>query len=140
MTKANKVQMFFGAEEIVEAYERTLAAKATDTVCLSGNYETVIGDYFEKEYTVKLNKQGVRTREILPDTPGNRSYVEGKDKSKRQVKFMKIERASESDYILYDDKVLLVSYDAKLPWAMEVTDENVVRNLRCQFEELWGRL
>ena len=140
VSKMKSIQIFVGAEGIVEAYRRTLQSKAIDAVCLSSNYSAVIGDFYDKEYVAKLRGKGVRTREILPDTAGNREDAKSKDGVKSQVRFVKAGVSSESDLMFYDDKAVMVSYDVKNPWAMEIGDTNMVSNLRNQFEELWGRL
>lgn len=136
----NKATMFMGARGIIEAYEKTLQAKSLDTVCLSGNYGAIIGDYYEKQYAPKLEEKKIKIREILPDMAGNREYALKKDKDFRLVKFLKVQYPSESDLIFYEDKVVLVSFDKEAPWAMEISDENIVKGLKNQFEEMWGRL
>ena len=135
------VQIFFGAGGIKQIYEMSLQAENVDVVCLSNEYSRIIGDYFDKNYGPKLfSNQKIKTREILPDTKENRESAKEKDKLKNQVKFIKLTQKSESDYILFDDKVALISYNQKSPFACLVTDQDLVTNLKMQFENLWERL
>lgn len=133
-----QVQTYQGAKGIIEAYEKTLTAKKLAVMCLSNNYAAVIGDYFDSKYVAKIKELGIEMREILPDTVGNRE--DSKSKSKNLVRFIGLEMPSESDFILYDDKAVLVSFDPSAPMAVEITDKNIVSNLRTQYEELWQRL
>ncbi len=133
-----KITTLPGAEGIKQAYEESLTAEKLDIVCLSENYVSVVGDFFDKEYAPKLYGQ-VSTREILPDTTGNRSDAGKKDQKMNQVRFIKA-HPSESDYILYDNKAVLISYDRDQPGAVVIEDKDLVSNLKSQFEALWKTL
>ncbi len=60
------VQVLPGARGIRQAYDVVLKARKADIICLSQNYEAVIGDYFEKQFAPQLYGK-VTTREGLPD-------------------------------------------------------------------------
>jgi len=137
----NPVQIFFGAEGIKQVYGLSLKAKNIDIVCFSNQYDRIIGDYFDSNYSPKLyGDLRIKTREILPDTKKNRQAAERKDKQKNQVKFIKLPQKSESDYILFNNKAALISYNQKSPFVCLVTDSDLVTNLKVQFENLWKRL
>lgn len=133
-------QVFFGAEAIKSIYNETLQAKSLDIVCLSENYAQVIGSFFDKEYAPKLFGSKTNTREILPDTAENRTDALSKDGIKNAVRFLRIEAASESDYMLYGNTAVLISYNPDSPFAVVVTDKDIVANLKSQFEALWNKL
>src|SRR3989344_9358354 len=95
------IRILPGAAGIKAAYEESLKADKLDIVCLSENYIRVIGDYFDKVYAPKLYGK-LATREILPDTAGNRADAK-KKAALNTVRFFKNEQ-SESDYLLYADK------------------------------------
>jgi len=131
------VQILFGAEEIKQIYEKTLTTKKLDIICLTSRYSEVIGDYFDKKYTPQLFGSKIVTREILPDNTENRSDAKNKNGVKNQVCFIKIIKPSESDLLLFDDKVVLISYNQKAPFALVISDQALVTNLENQFEGLW---
>ena len=134
------VQILWGREGIKKAYEMSLEAKILDIVCLSSDYQKVIGVYFDKDYSPKLFTSITKTREILPDSPDNREDANKKDGRKNQVKFLKLKNKSESDYMLFDDRVVLISYNSQIPFALVVEDKDIATNLKAQFENLWQRL
>lgn len=126
-----------GAEGIKQAYAESLKSDKLDIVCLSENYESVLGDYFDKDYAPGLYEKV--TREILRDTAGNRTDARKKDQRRNQVRFIKT-GASESDFLLYDDKAVFISYDSKQPGATVIEDKEIVANLKSQFAALWQSL
>lgn len=134
------VQILWGREGIKKAYEMSLKAKTLDIVCLSSDYQKVIGVYFDKDYSPKLFASATKTREILPDTEENREDAKKKDGRKNQVKFLDLKDKSESDYMLFDNKVVLVSYNSQIPFALVIEDKDIATNLKAQFDNLWQRL
>lgn len=133
-------QILFGAGGIKEVYEMSLKANKLDIVCLSSNYASIIGDYFDKQYAPKLFGSKTATREILPDVEGNREDAKKKDGVKNQVKFLQVGKSSESDLLLFDGKAVMVSYNQKSPFALIIEDSDLVANLVNQFENLWKGL
>jgi|SRR3989338_705665 len=133
-------QVFFGPAAIKSIYNQTLEAKSLDIVCLSENYAKVIGSFFDQEYAPKLFGSKTKTREILPDNSINRADAVKKDGVKNAVRFIKVATSSESDYMLYNDTVVLISYNPDSPFAVVITDKDIVANLKNQFEVLWKKL
>lgn len=134
------IQFLFGTEGIKKAYEMTLKAEKLDIVCLSQDYERIIGVYFDKDYAPRLFGGSIKTREVLPDIEGNRRDAESKDKIKNQVRFLKNLEASESDYMLFGNTAILVSYNQDMPFALVIEDREIVSSLRSQFNALWEGL
>lgn len=139
MKNPTKINILMGAEGIKAAYEETLRSGKLSIVCLSTNYEQVIGSYFEREYGPRLYEKGRMTREILPDTQGNRSEARQKTAG-HEVKFLTDAAKSESDMIVSDDSVTFISFDPDNACAIVVKDKEIVSSLQMQFEGLWKSL
>jgi len=133
-------QILYGADGIKQAYEMTLKESRLDIVCLSSDYANVIGKYFDVDYGPRLFRSKIATREVLPDTVGNRKDSVKKDQRKNQVKFIKLSKKSESDFILTNERLIFVSYNKKMPYALIIDDSDLVANLKNQFDNLWERL
>jgi hypothetical protein len=129
-----------GVEGIKEAYAKLLDAKHLDIICLSENYSAVLGDWFDREFTPKLNSGFMRTREILPDTEANRNDAKAKDPQVHMVRFTKLSAPSESDIIVTDTGLTLISFSAENPGACIITDVQIISAMRQQFQALWDRL
>jgi len=110
----NTIQIMPGADGIREAYRLSLQAKSLDIVCLTENYESVIDDFFDKEYAPKLYDGTRETREILPDSPDNRAYAQKKGEM-NQTRF--ITGQAESDMVLFDSTLIMISYYQASPYA-----------------------
>lgn len=139
MENKSNVQILMGANGIKRVYAESLTEKSLDIICLANNYEQIIGEYFEKEYAPVLYGGSVNTREILPDSNENRKDARKKDGRINQVRFLKAS-ASESDLLISENKVVLVSYDQNDPYAVVITDKELVTSFRAQFETLWESL
>lgn len=133
----NQVRVLAGASGIKQAYELVLQAKKADIVCLSQNYEEVIGDYFDKTFAPSLYGK-VQTREILPDNSGNREYAKTKDASLNQVKFTSRLR-TETDFIVTEEAVILISYKPENAMATVIEETEMVKFMGKMFEEMWEK-
>ena len=133
----NTIKIMPGAEGIKEAYRLSLQAKALDIVCLTENYEAILSDFFDKEYAPKLYDGTRETREILPDSPDNRAYAQKKGEM-NEARF--ITGQAESDLLLFDNTVILISYDQESPYACVIEDKTLVKGMKKQFEALWTKL
>lgn len=131
----SRIQVLPGAEGIKSVYERSLAEKSLDIMCMSSEFEQVLGDYFDMEYAPKLYGK-VKTREILPDKPENRDYAKGKDQKLNQVRFAEGE-PTETDMLIGNDWVGLVSFDAENPVAVVIEEAELVKAFKRQYELLW---
>ena len=134
-----KINILNSTDGVKSAYRLTLEADKLDIVCLTANYEKITGDFFEKEYALKLYGR-VATREILPDTLENRQYAKSKDAAKNQVRFLALQQTVDSDCMLAGDKIILVSYRENNPYALVVEDRDLAANLQLQFNRLWESL
>lgn len=128
-----------GAEGIRQAYEISLKASELDIFCLSANYSDIVGEYFDKDYSPRLFGSNIKTREILPDTTKNREYAKQKDGKKNQIRFLKGDQG-ESDMMLFEGKVILVSYNAQKPYAIFIEDSELFNGLKTQYNSLWQSL
>lgn len=133
----NTIQIMPGAKGIKEAYRLSLQAKSINIVCLTENYESILGDFFDKEYAPQLYDGTRDTREILPNSPDNRAYALKKDEM-NQTRF--ITGQAESDLLLFDNTVILISYDQESPYACVIKDKALVEGMKMQFEALWTKL
>jgi hypothetical protein len=133
------VQILKGPNGIKMAYEQALSTKTLDIVCLSGAYATVVGTFFDQDYALRLFRSQISTREILADTAENRADSVKKDKKKNQVRFVAKNIPSESDFMLFGNTAILVSYDLANPFAVVITDRQIASNFRIQFEALWEK-
>jgi hypothetical protein len=139
-SNGKSIEIYQGAEGIIRVYNDSLLAGEIDIICLSTRYAQVIGNFFDKEYSLKLFSGKIKTREILPDSLENRNDALKKDCRKNQVRFIKTHRDSESDMMIFGSKVALISYNPNGPFTLVVSDKEIVTGLRNQFDSIWQSL
>lgn len=132
-------KIIYGVEEIKNIYEQMLNTGTLDIVCFATRYAKIVGDYFDKSYAPRLFNSKTRTREILPDNNENRKDAKQKDGLKNQVRFIKTSKPSESDLIISDDQVVLVSYNQQAPFALVIADKELISGFHNQFTALWEK-
>lgn len=131
----NAVTLLPGADAVKSVYERILKGRVGDFVCLSTGYTQVIGGWYDDDFEPRLAGSSVKTREIVADNDGNRSYAKKKDQSKNLTRFL-VESA-ESDLVLGDDFAAMISYNPANPYAVVIEDEAIVKSVKVWFDTMW---
>lgn len=132
----NAISVLPGSSSIQSVYERLLKGKAADFVCLSTGYEAVIGEWYDKVFEPKLFASSVKTREVVADNHGNRVYGQKKDGVKNQARYLS--DAAESDLILGDGFMAMVSFNPTNPYAVVIEDPAIVQSARVWFDAIWA--
>lgn len=130
------IRILPGKAGIIAAYEESLKAKDLRIKCMSSGYASVLGLWFDDSYAPRLYGK-VKTRELVPDTAGNRSDAARKDPSVNTVRFLDPAMASETDFMVFDTTVIFVSFNPDGPFALVITDEETARSLRNEFDFVW---
>lgn len=132
----NAISVMPGAVSIQAVYERLLKGGRADFICLSTGYEAVIGDWYDKKFAPVLSDSQVKTREVVAETKENRSYGKAKDGVKNQVRYMV--DSAESDLIMGDDFMAIISFNSSNPYAVVIEDPAIVSSARAWFEAIWA--
>lgn len=130
----NAISVMPGAVSIQAVYERVLKGKSADFVCLSTGYEAVIGEWYDK-FESKLFASSVKTREVVADTAANRAYGAKKDGVKNQARYLS--DSAESDLVLGDDFMAIISFNPENPYAVVIEDPAIVSSAKVWFEAIW---
>lgn len=129
------IQLLPGTDNIKSVYQRVLNSKTADFICLSTGYEAVIGEWYDQEFEPQLFGGDIKTREVVADTAGNRNYGAKKDGVKNQARYLK--DAAESDLIVTDSFVAIVSFAPEGPYAVVIEDPAIVQSARVWFDAIW---
>ena len=132
----NSIAVMPGVQSIQSVYERLLKGKTADFICLSTGYEAVIGDWYDKVFEPKLFGSQIKTREVVADTEGNRAYGKKKDGVKNQARYLV--DSAESDLILGDGFMAIVSFNPANPYAVVIEDPTIVQSAHVWFEAIWA--
>lgn len=135
MTKQG-IMVLPGSESIKSVYQRVLQGKSADFICLSTGYEAVIGEWYDSEFEPKLFGSSVQTHEVVADTAGNRAYGARKDGVKNQARYLG--STAESDLILGDGFLAIVSFNPANPYSVVIEDQAIVTSARVWFDAIWA--
>jgi hypothetical protein len=132
----NAISVMPGAVSIQSVYERILKSKAADFICLSTGYEAVIGEWYDKVFEPKLFASQVNTREVVVDTAGNRAYGAKKNGVKNQARYLT--DSAESDLVLGDDFMAIISFNPSNPYAVVIEDPAILQSAKVWFSAIWA--
>lgn len=132
----NAISVLPGAVSIQAVYERILKGAKADFVCLSTGYEVIVGPWYDKTFEPKLFASQVKTREVVADTASNRAYGAKKDGVKNQARYLS--DAAESDLVLGDDFMAIISFNPANPYAVVIEDPAIVSSAKVWFEAVWA--
>lgn len=131
----NAISVLPGATSIQGVYERLLKGSKADFVCLSTGYEAVIGDWYDNIFAPAMFKAAIMTREVIADTTGNRAYG-AKKAPKNQVRYLS--EAAESDLVLGEGFMAIISFNPGNPYAVVIKDPAIVASARVWFDAIWA--
>jgi len=124
-----------GAQAVKAIYEQTLQSTAVDFICLSTNYEAVVGDWFDTDYSPKLYDGKCVTREILPESESNRAYAATKPATSA-VKYL-VGDVSQTDVVITPTWAALISFNPDRPEVIVFDDPEVAHSFQIMFNLCW---
>lgn len=132
------VRYYDGKEGIISVYEEVLKAKpkAIDAIASPGEINLHIGDFF-LEYVRKIVKSGVRAREIVSKGGELAEYLGLFKKPLQQARILPEATEISTDMMIYDDKMVLISYGQDVH-AVVIESRELVRTQRALFEIIWA--
>ncbi len=131
-----KVEFLEGAEGIKQAYNMTFDAKEILIQCLAENYEEVVkGKFFEEYFEKFFKKTNIRSKEILKLEDDD--YVSEYRSDKNLQLRVPVKPGSETDVMIYDDKVIFVSFNKERPYSLVITDKDIATSLRNIYNLAW---
>jgi hypothetical protein len=128
----NTITVKTGVGEIKALYESLLKGNHADFACLATDYEKVLGDWYDQEFAPKLTK--LNTREVISDTHENRQSASNKS-SHNQTRFLS--ESAESDLVVGEDFVAIVSFNKDNPSVVLIEDESIVQSAKVWFNTIW---
>ena len=133
-----KVKFFEGEEAVMSMYESVLNEKGFCAFFNPGVENRVMKIYFDKvEKAVRANK--MKVREFVVDCKEGREYFKMANTASHKMKILPKSAKFDSDTIICDDRICMVSYGEKEVSAVVIWNDALVKTQKVMFEELWGR-
>ena len=131
-----KVKFFEGKDAVMKMYEEVLKEKGFYCYFNPQVDNPVMKIYFDKvENSIKENKLNIK--EFVVDCEKGREYAEKCVTDSHFIKILPKEMKFDSDNIICDDKIYMVSYGEKDVSAVKIFSESLVKTQRVLFEKLW---
>lgn len=129
------IEVTFGASGIKDAYKLVLASKSLDVICTSKDFRDVIGDFYDNQLYPEIVKK--QLREVIPSTPDNKEYQAKTQTANHKIGLMAPKYPSETDLLITDSEIILVSFQKDQPVAMISRNSEMIKQMRTLFEKVW---
>lgn len=134
-----KVRFYEGIEGLKSVYDETLNYKEILVHCMTESWPKLMPDYLPW-YFKQVQKKGIKTREIVETSPGGNEYCKLYSGKNNIIKQLPKKYQSETDYMIYGNKVAFLSYNRKNPVGIVIEDGEIVRHEKIHFEVMWKAL
>jgi sugar-specific transcriptional regulator TrmB len=134
-----KLTYLEGSEGIEQAYNMTLELNEGEEIwiqCLTDNYRDIVSDQFFDTYFKKFFSGNFKSKEIL--TTGDQSFIDkyGSDKN-LQLMIDVGEKPTQTDFMVYGDTVIFVSFNQESPYALIIEDKEIAFCVKNMFSLAW---
>lgn len=131
-----KISCFEGVNGVIKIYEDTLRYPEILVHCMTQTGTRVMGTYLDK-YFRRVLRRGIRTREIVSDTPHDKEYQRKWSTSRNTIICIPRKYLTNTDYMLYGNKIAMITYKGDQPVGVVIEDPELYRFEKIHFEILW---
>ncbi|WKZ31308.1 MAG: helix-turn-helix domain-containing protein [Candidatus Dojkabacteria bacterium] len=129
-----------GADGIKQAYEMSFEAeKLGEEVwiqCLTEDYKGVVDGGFFDSYFKRFFASKIKSKEIL--TAGDEEYAAKWGSEKNLQLLVDVgDRPTETDFMVYGNKVIFVSFNKEAPYALVVEDKEIAYCVKNLYSLAW---
>lgn len=137
-TRKNKPKIYLleGAEGIKQAYEMTLKTDEVLVQCLTDDYGDVSEDFFHDYFDRFFLKSKVKSKEILRENEDD-EYITKYGSGKNLQLRVPVVGDTSTDFMVFDDKVIFVSFEKGGSYALVMEDSKVASCMRNLFNQAW---
>lgn len=134
-----KVRFYEGREGLKTVYDETLDYKEILVHCMTENWAKLM-PYYLTWYFGQVKKRRIKTKEIVETSPSGNEYCHLYSSKNNIIKQLPKIYKSDTDYMIYGNKVAFLSYNRKNPVGIVIEDEEIVKHEKIHFEVMWEAL
>ena len=134
-----KVKFFEGKEAVMKMYEGVLKEKGF-CAYLNPQVDNQVMEIYFKKVADEIKKSRLNVKEFVVDGPKGRKYAKECNSKNHKIKVLPRGLEFDSDNIICDDRVCMVSYGEKDVSAVVIFSEQLVKTQKILFEQLWGKM
>ena len=140
-TLHSDTRYFEGVEGVKNLYADTWRDNDEKTIYAVTDYErayeSVLGDFFKKEYFPNRIAHGVSVKSLLPPSEAGERDVQSSEEMLREMRFIDLFKDLGIEINIYGSKIALVVFDDKKPLGVIMKNEIMAKAFRNIFEYLW---
>lgn len=133
------VRFYEGKNAVMQMYEDILKAKEFYAIFNISIVKEKMPEYYNY-VAISLKKSGGKAKEILVFSKEAKLYKNKFSSQKHQIKLLGKGKSFNSDTVLTNDKIYLISYGEKEISGTEIKNPTLANTQKVLFEELWNRL
>jgi HTH-type transcriptional regulator, sugar sensing transcriptional regulator len=100
----------------------------------------VVGDaYYTEHYVLERKKKNIFYHAIARDNQASHDWAKWDNQGLRETRFMPGEGVT-TEMNIYGDHIALISFRAKIPFAVLIEDKDLAHSMRLVWQQLWDRL
>jgi len=131
-----KVYMLEGAEGVMQAYEMTFEAKEVLVQCLTDDYGDVSEEFFNDYFERFFKQSDIKSKEILAENE-DEEYIKKYGSGKNLQLRVPVKGETATDFMVFEDKVVFVSFAKGGSYALLVDDAKVASCMRNIYNLAW---
>jgi sugar-specific transcriptional regulator TrmB len=138
-TKSNKPKIHFleGAEGIMQAYEMTFNTKEVLVQCLTTDDYGDVPEEFFNNYFERFFNSDIKSKEILAEYEEDGDYIKKYGSGKNLQLRVPVSGDLTTDFMVFDNTVIFVSFDKSNSYALVVDDPKVTNCMKNLFNLAW---
>ncbi len=133
-----KIQYYQGIDEIKKIYEETLEVDKIYAHCMSQSAMEIMGDYL-KTYFVRIIRRMMHSQEIVSDSAADKLYQQEYSTSRNQIVCIPAKLRTNTDYMIYGNKVAFISYREGQPIGVVIYDKEIAHFEKIRFQMVWEK-
>lgn len=131
-----KIKFFEGREAVMQMYEEVLKEKEFYSYFNPQVESPVMEIYFKKvEESIESNR--LKVSELIVDGPKARKFLKECSSGNHKIKILPKGVRFDSDNIICEDKIYMVSYGEKDVSAVKIYSKSLVATQKVMFEQVW---
>lgn len=131
-----KVKYYEGKHEVRMLYEHLIEVEWYDNIYTPALVTNIWTTEFSADLGKRIAQKGVRVREILVTETPTVSYANYFKPPKQQIRYWLGQSPLPSDIILFENKVVFVTYDTDIH-TIVIEGSGIVDTMRALFEQMW---
>jgi sugar-specific transcriptional regulator TrmB len=130
------IQYYQGAKQVQKIYEDTLKEDKIYVHCMSQSALELMGDYLKK-YFVRVIRRMIHSQEIVSDSGADKFYQQEYSTSRNQIVCIPAKLGTNTDYLIYGDKVAFITYRERQPIGVIIHDKEIAHFEKIRFQMIW---